>query len=329
MSSDPWAEFSDWTPAQTQQGIDPDLLAAYPDLHSRFFASQAPGNAGWSATNLPPLGALVAAPSSFGAAAVQPTGGPWAAFPEQPPTQAQDHGYFNPDEIVGPQMQGSASPNTPEALSPKRSLTDKLFGLTGERYQLWPEVAARDFIGLPQRLTEAMNAAPVDTRQWIENVIGPATDLAMLGLPFNSAILPPGALPAAEQSIWKLGWAARGRAAEDKFRSGWWPPGFRVVDDFPNRIAISYKSIDLNAPTYQNPEAISRILNRYTDILAAWKGQPRAYVGVSIRRGQIRGKTLHVIVPEDSMNAVRQRVFDAAATRANLLDIKLIVTPVP
>ncbi len=42
-ASDPWAAFPDWPPAQAQFG-DADLLAAYPDLHARFFALQAPGN---------------------------------------------------------------------------------------------------------------------------------------------------------------------------------------------------------------------------------------------------------------------------------------------
>src|SRR5438477_5377740 len=91
--SDPWAAFPDWPPTQAQSGGDADLFTAYPDAHLRFFASQAPGNAPWSVNDLPPTGALLAAPTSFSAAAPRPAAGdPWAAFPDWPPIQAQQGG---------------------------------------------------------------------------------------------------------------------------------------------------------------------------------------------------------------------------------------------
>jgi hypothetical protein len=314
-ASDPWTAFPDRPPAQAQVG-DADLLAAYPDLHARFFALQAPGNARWSVNELPPASAFYSAPRSFGDFASQPAGDPWAMFPDWSSTQAQ------------PTL-GVATPNISDEVAQKRSLVDKILGLTGERYQFFPERTARDFIGLPQRLTEAMTAAPVGTREWIENVIGPATDLAMLGLPLKSAVLTPGALPAAEQSIWKLGWAARGIAAEERVRGRRLPPGFRSIDKFPNGNAISVKSIDLNAVTYQNAQALSRVLNNYVDKLATWRGQPKSYGGVTIQRRQIKGRTLRVIVPTGAMNATQESVFNAVAARAKSRRIKLIVTPVP
>jgi|GEM_PF-5583846 hypothetical protein len=82
---DPWAAFPDWPSAQAPVSVDADLLAAYPDLHARFFASQAPGNAAWSVTDLPPTGSLFSAPKSFGAPP-QASSDPWAAFPDWPST---------------------------------------------------------------------------------------------------------------------------------------------------------------------------------------------------------------------------------------------------
>jgi hypothetical protein len=51
-------------------------------------------------------------------------------------------------------------------------------------------------------------------------------------------------------------------------------------------------------------------------------------LGVIIQPEHIHERTLHVIIPEGTMNSIRQGVFDAAAARANSLGVKLTVTPV-
>ncbi len=88
-TADPWAAYPDWPPTQALPG-GADLLAAYPELHAWFFASQAPGNAAWSVNDLPPTGTLFSAPSSFGgSASPQASSDPWAAFPDWPPVEIQ------------------------------------------------------------------------------------------------------------------------------------------------------------------------------------------------------------------------------------------------
>jgi hypothetical protein len=56
-----------------------------------------------------------------------------------------------PDDFA-PMASGEAAPSAPQ----RRSIIDKLLGLTGERYQLWPERAIRDTLALPR---DAMIAA--------------------------------------------------------------------------------------------------------------------------------------------------------------------------
>ncbi len=110
---------------------------------------------------------------------------------------------------------------------------------------------------------------------------------------------------------------------------GNFPAGFRVIDRFDNGVATSIKSIDLNAPTYQNAQALSSRLNSYVDSLAGWQGQTTPYGGVVIQPSQVTARTLQVAVPTGSMSAAQQGVFNAAAQRAQSLGINFITTPVP
>jgi hypothetical protein len=90
-ASDPWAAFPDWPPAQAQFG-DINPFAGSPDTPWSLPTSPLPSNAPWSVNELPPTGALFAAPKSFGQAAPQLAGDPWAAFPDWPPAQALANG---------------------------------------------------------------------------------------------------------------------------------------------------------------------------------------------------------------------------------------------
>ena len=65
-------------------------------------------------------------------------------------------------------------------------------------------------------------------------------------------------------SVWRLGWAARGRAIEEAIL-GRLPSlrsiaNFPVIDDFVKGVATSIKSLDLTAATYQNGAALTRKL---------------------------------------------------------------------
>lgn len=61
---------------------------------------------------------------------------------------------------------------------PQRGVIDKLFGLTGPRFQTFPERAVRDILSLPQRTMEAAASAPPGTREFTEAVSGPAMETA-------------------------------------------------------------------------------------------------------------------------------------------------------
>src|SRR5579862_707090 len=77
--------------------------------------------------------------------------------------------------------------------------------------------------------------------------------------------------PEPPSSVWGLGWGARGLEIETgRDRTGAMGPGFPTIDRFPNGIAISTKSIDLRAPTYQNPARLESKLETYVDILSGF-----------------------------------------------------------
>jgi hypothetical protein len=87
---DPWASFPDSPLTQAQFGNGADPFAAFPDTPRGFPTSPLAGNAPWSVNDLPPVGVLLAASSSFGGAVPpQASGDPWASFPDQPQIQAR------------------------------------------------------------------------------------------------------------------------------------------------------------------------------------------------------------------------------------------------
>jgi hypothetical protein len=60
----------------------------------------------------------------------------------------------------------------------------------------------------------------------------------------------------AASEFWTHGWALRGQKIEEALTADApetrLPPNFRVIDQWANGVATSYKSIDLNAATYQD-----------------------------------------------------------------------------
>lgn len=70
----------------------------------------------------------------------------------------------------------------------ERSAVDKLFGLTGERYQTWPERLVRDAASLPERTINAAASAPAGSREATEAMIPTATETAATMVPVNPAI---------------------------------------------------------------------------------------------------------------------------------------------
>jgi len=151
---------------------------------------------------------------------------------------------------------------------------------------------------------------------------------ALYVLPIACKRLLPCEALAAESGVWSLGPGPRGLAIESQL-GGNLPAGFRVIDRFENGVATSIKSIDLNAATYQNAQALGSRLNGYVDSLAGWTGQTTPYGRVVIQPGEVTARTLQIAVPPGSMSAAQQAVFNAAAQRAQGAGINFIVTPVP
>jgi len=121
---------------------------------------------------------------------------------------------------------------------------------------------------------------------------------------------------------WKQGWAERAFGIE-RARGGNLPPGFPVIDLIPNGIATSIKSIDLRAPTYQDPGALEARLERYVDKLAEFNGAQRGET--NIKSTDISGRTLDLVIPRGSMTSsqrdVIERVKDYARSRGNPVEI--------
>ena len=70
-------------------------------------------------------------------------------------------------------------------------------------------------------------------------------------------------MPRGPSPVWKLGWAARGRALNDVYGDPTFPDNYPVIDKNPDGAGTSVKSIDLHAKTYQNEANLTYRLNQY------------------------------------------------------------------
>ena len=114
-------------------------------------------------------------------------------------------------------------------------------------------------------------------------------------------------------SVWKLGWAARGRAIEEAIL-GRLPSlrsiaNFPVIDDFVNGVATSIKSLDLTAATYQNGAALTRKLTEYATKLSQFQGA--RWGGVAIENAEIQGRVLLVALERGAASSEQAAVLKA------------------
>ena len=103
------------------------------------------------------------------------------------------------------------------------------------------------------------------------------------------------------------------------------PSNTPTIDDFPYDVALSIKSIDLNAPWYGNPANLSRQINRYVDQLAGFDGL--RWGGNTIEENQITGKVLDIIVPKESGTQEQQQAITESMERARRMGIRIFLTP--
>ena len=117
-------------------------------------------------------------------------------------------------------------------------------------------------------------------------------------------------------TAWELGWGARGVELERQHLAGQrtLPSNAPTIDDFRQGVAVSIKSIDLNAPWYRDPANLSRRIDRYVDQLSAFDNM---YWGeFSIQKEEIRAKVLDIVVPRNSGNPAQRDAISRSVERA-------------
>jgi RHS repeat-associated protein len=130
----------------------------------------------------------------------------------------------------------------------------------------------------------------------------------------------------AVQSVWGLGWAARGQQIEAALGANL-PSSFPVIDRFTNGIATSIKSMDLGATTYQSIGSLASKLNSYIDAVAGFAGA--RFGGAAVDASQITARELQLAIPTGGASAAQQAALNAAASRAAGVGVNLTVTPFP
>lgn len=126
---------------------------------------------------------------------------------------------------------------------------------------------------------------------------------------------------------WELGWGTRGVAME-RLRLGGprtLPSNAPTIDDFRHDVVVSIKSIDLNAPWYQDPPNLSRKIDGYVDKLRAFDAMN--WNDIKIRNEEIRGKVLDIVVPKSSGTPAQWEAIAAAMERARRFGVHIFVNP--
>ncbi|GAB4557382.1 MAG: hypothetical protein Tsb0020_01470 [Haliangiales bacterium] len=134
------------------------------------------------------------------------------------------------------------------------------------------------------------------------------------------------ALPAG-RSVWSLGWAERGRRIEQAL-GGNLPSNYPVIDKFVRGtgVAISIKSLDLAAKSYQSSLRVYSRVKGVIDKLARFKG--RTWANVDIDEADIVHRILTLAVPNRG-TAIQQRAIQRAAEYARKLGVELQVVVFP
>lgn len=142
-----------------------------------------------------------------------------------------------------------------------------------------------------------------------------------------------GAAAATEEvasEVWKQGWAKRGQNIEEaitsKMRGTRTGPTYPVIDFLEeDGTAVSIKSIDLNAATYQDAGRLTYRIGDYVRKLADFEGA--SYGETTITNKQITSRTLDIAVPKESITPTQKEAIDAAIGRAKADGITVKITP--
>lgn len=112
----------------------------------------------------------------------------------------------------------------------------------------------------------------------------------------------------ASGNVWLLNDLLRGRIAEMVHGRNL-PYSFQTVDKFVDGIVTSTKSINLNAPYYQNAKALYSKLRGQINNVANFIGGTRE--GVTIKESEIAGRALDVLVPHTGSVAQKSAIKQA------------------
>jgi hypothetical protein len=102
----------------------------------------------------------------------------------------------------------------------------------------------------------------------------------------------------------------------------WW---FKGIDDFSDGVATSFKTIDLNAATYQDETRLGYRINNYVNDLSAFTG--KEYTDWIVKGEDITTRVLNIVVPKGGMSAAQKEAIDAATEHAKSRGIILLTTP--
>ncbi len=127
--------------------------------------------------------------------------------------------------------------------------------------------------------------------------------------------------------VWALNFSRRGLWIEEAL-GGNLPVGFPTIDRFVRSegTATSIKSVDLSTMSYQSQADLERLLSRYIDEVAGFRGGQRS--GVFIRGRDVKGRVLVLAIPAGSITAAQQRALAGAAAYARSHGVTLAAKPV-
>jgi len=139
------------------------------------------------------------------------------------------------------------------------------------------------------------------------------------------SLVPPAAEAEAAAVVWRLKPFIRGGYFDALFRDNSLHPLSRTIDNFNSEgVAISIKSLDLNAGTYQDFGRLTGRLNKYVDELDEYTGT--RWGGDNIKNSDITARELLVVVPRNSTGTTQRAAIESARARAKQLGIGLTIT---
>jgi hypothetical protein len=135
----------------------------------------------------------------------------------------------------------------------------------------------------------------------------------------------PNADPRKASPVWEKPWAPRGEEMDDILGRSL-SRTFPGIDNMVRRMAISNKSIDLRAQSYQNPARLRSLINKYADKVAKFDSGKLAEQRI-FPEG-VRERMLHLGVPKGHVSPAQQKVLDAARAYADKKGVILHVTQI-